>query len=143
MTVSTTITVSASSKCTEAPKTSTCGDKCVDLKADPQNCGACGVTVSISSAFPTHSTVFCPIKDMKINNYLVPKRFLHQRRLRSHLLHQPRNLRDLHHLRRQRIMRLRINDRPHRLLRQWRHAMCRTYRLCHQRRLRARKCLRG
>ncbi|KAH6718843.1 hypothetical protein BKA61DRAFT_669186 [Leptodontidium sp. MPI-SDFR-AT-0119] len=44
VTVSTTITVPAGSKCTEAPKTSTCGDKCVDLKADPQNCGACGVT---------------------------------------------------------------------------------------------------
>ncbi|KAH7329907.1 hypothetical protein BKA65DRAFT_539162 [Rhexocercosporidium sp. MPI-PUGE-AT-0058] len=46
VTVSTTVTVPAGSKCTEAPKTSTCGDKCVDLKADPENCGACGVTCS-------------------------------------------------------------------------------------------------
>ncbi|PVH78334.1 hypothetical protein DL98DRAFT_590458 [Cadophora sp. DSE1049] len=46
VTVSTTVTVPAEASCTEAPKTDTCGDQCVDLTSDPENCGACGVTCS-------------------------------------------------------------------------------------------------
>ncbi|KAK0104844.1 hypothetical protein ONS95_005110 [Cadophora gregata] len=45
-TVKTTVTVPAKSSCTVAPKTDKCGDKCVDLKSDPKNCGACGVSCS-------------------------------------------------------------------------------------------------
>ncbi|KAG4419652.1 hypothetical protein IFR04_007249 [Cadophora malorum] len=46
VTVSTTVTIPAEPSCTEVPKTDTCGDQCVDLTSDPENCGACGVTCS-------------------------------------------------------------------------------------------------